>query len=332
MTATNRTMVLGIILACYLMIILDISVIITALPDIHQGLHFSTTGLSWVQNAYALTFGGLLLLGARAGDILGRRRVFVAGIALFTAASLAGRARPVGGLAAGRARDPGRRRRDRRAVDARAADRHLPRGRRAHPRDRLVQRRRRRRRQPRPRARRHAHGLGLVARRPVHQRAHRHRPHPARAALPARDRARAGPLRPPRRGHLDARHDARIVYGFVRAASAGWGDRLTVALVRGRASALLAAFVVTERRAEQPITPLRLFRSRERSGAYVARILVVSGMYAMFFFLTQYFQGARGLQPAPGRGRLPAHDRCWSSAWSRSCRGSRPGSGTRACS
>src|SRR4051795_11704121 len=89
MNATNRTMVLGIVLACYLMVIVDISVIITALPDIHQGLHFSSTGLSWVQNAYTLTFGGLLLLGARAGDLLGRRRVFVAGIALFTASSLA---------------------------------------------------------------------------------------------------------------------------------------------------------------------------------------------------------------------------------------------------
>jgi MFS family permease len=89
MTATpNRAMVLAIILACYLMIIVDISVIITALPDIHSALNFSSTGLSWVQNAYALTFGGLLLLGARAGDILGRRRVFMAGISLFTAASL----------------------------------------------------------------------------------------------------------------------------------------------------------------------------------------------------------------------------------------------------
>ena len=72
------------------MIILDISVVITALPSIHQDLHLSTTGLSWVQNAYTLTFGGLLLLGARAGDILGRRQVFMAGIALFTFASMLG--------------------------------------------------------------------------------------------------------------------------------------------------------------------------------------------------------------------------------------------------
>src|ERR1700728_926756 len=89
-SARNPVVVLGIILTTYLMIILDATIVITALPDIHRALHFSPTGLSWVQNAYTLTFGGLLLLGARAGDILGRRRVFVAGIALFTLASFMG--------------------------------------------------------------------------------------------------------------------------------------------------------------------------------------------------------------------------------------------------
>src|SRR4051795_7922491 len=104
MTAPNRTMVLAIILACYLMIIVDISVIITALPDIHSALDFSSAGLSWVQSAYALTFGGLLLLGARAGDVLGRRRTFVAGLAIFTLASLAGGlAQSAGWLLAARA-------------------------------------------------------------------------------------------------------------------------------------------------------------------------------------------------------------------------------------
>ena len=88
--AATRPSSLAIILGCYLMIILDISVVITALPSIQRDLDLSTTGLSWVQNAYTLTFGGLLLLGARAGDILGRRQVFVAGIALFTFASMLG--------------------------------------------------------------------------------------------------------------------------------------------------------------------------------------------------------------------------------------------------
>src|SRR5689334_23583905 len=86
----NSAPLLAIILASYLMIVLDVSIVITALPKIHHSLGFSSTGLSWVQNAYTLTFGGLLLLGARAGDILGRRRVFVAGIAAFALASLAG--------------------------------------------------------------------------------------------------------------------------------------------------------------------------------------------------------------------------------------------------
>src|SRR6202522_4310058 len=84
----NRVVVLGIILTTYLMIILDATIVITALPDIHRALHFSSTGLSWVQNAYTLTFGGLLLLGARAGDLLGRRRLFSIGIGLFTSASI----------------------------------------------------------------------------------------------------------------------------------------------------------------------------------------------------------------------------------------------------
>src|SRR5258707_1374572 len=87
--ALSRTPLLAIILASYLMIVLDVSIVITALPKIHEALGFSATGLSWVQNAYTLAFGGLLLLGARAGDVLGRRRMFVVGIGLFTVASLA---------------------------------------------------------------------------------------------------------------------------------------------------------------------------------------------------------------------------------------------------
>jgi predicted MFS family arabinose efflux permease len=84
-----------------------------------------------------------------------------------------------------------------------------------------------------------------------------------------------------------------LVYGFVRAASDGWGDPGTVASFAAGAL-LLAAFVATERRAGQPITPLRLFASRQRSGAYLARVLLVGGMFGMFFFVTQYLQGVLG--------------------------------------
>src|SRR5258708_9273532 len=73
-----------------LMLVLDELIVNTALPHIQQALHFSGTGLEWVVTGYAVTFGGLLLLGGRAGDVLGRRRMFSTGILIFTIASLLG--------------------------------------------------------------------------------------------------------------------------------------------------------------------------------------------------------------------------------------------------
>jgi MFS family permease len=81
---------LFVIATAQLMIVLDATIVYVALPHIQAALGFSGSGLEWVANAYALTFGGLLLLGGRAGDLLGRRRMFVAGLLLFSAASLAG--------------------------------------------------------------------------------------------------------------------------------------------------------------------------------------------------------------------------------------------------
>jgi MFS family permease len=71
-------------------VVLDASIVNIALPSIGRGLHFSLANLSWVVNAYVLTFGGFLLLGGRIADLLGRRRVFVAGLGVFSLASLAG--------------------------------------------------------------------------------------------------------------------------------------------------------------------------------------------------------------------------------------------------
>ena len=79
-----------VIATAQLMVVLDATIVNVALPHIQQALGFSGTGLEWVVNAYAITFGGLLLLGGRAGDIFGRRRVFVSGLLLFSAASLLG--------------------------------------------------------------------------------------------------------------------------------------------------------------------------------------------------------------------------------------------------
>jgi MFS family permease len=72
------------------MVVLDATIVNVALPHVQRALGFSGTGLEWVVNAYAVTFGGMLLLGGRAGDILGRRRVFIFGLLLFSAASLLG--------------------------------------------------------------------------------------------------------------------------------------------------------------------------------------------------------------------------------------------------
>src|ERR1700748_3278849 len=80
--ANRSVLVLLLILTCQLMVVLDATIVNVALPDIQHSLNFSSANLSWVLNAYTLTFGGLLLLGARAGDILGRRATFFAGIAL----------------------------------------------------------------------------------------------------------------------------------------------------------------------------------------------------------------------------------------------------------
>src|SRR3954452_21276364 len=295
MQLQNKRMVLAIILATYLMIVLDASVVITALPKIHEGLNFSTADLSWVQSAYALTFGGLLLLGARAGDIIGRRTVFVLGIGIFTFASFLGGlaqspaellvARAVQGVGGAIAapstlallttsfREGAERNRALAAYSAVAGG---------------------------------GGSVGLVV----------------GGLLTDVISWRAGLfinvpvgvllmwLAPryledtePQPGRFDAPGAVTstlgmtaLVYGFVRAASDGWGDAIAIASF-ATGLVLLTAFVLTERRALQPITPLRLFASRERSGAYAARMLVVGGMFSMFFFLSQYLQGVRGYSP-----------------------------------
>jgi EmrB/QacA subfamily drug resistance transporter len=282
---------LALILAAQLMAVVDVSVVITALPKIHTALNFSPTGLSWVQNAYTLTFGGLLLLGARAGDLLGRRRVFMAGVAVFTLASLVGglaqspewllTARAVQGAAAAIAVPstlallmmsfPEGTERTRAvalysAITGAGASVGLVLG-----------------------------GLltdwlswrwGLFINVPV-----------GAVVLLLAPRYLAETER--RTGRFDLAGAASctlgmtaLVYGFVRAGADGWSSPETIAsFVLG--VVLLAGFVLIERRAAQPIMPLRLFASLERAGAYVGRLLIVGGMFAFFFYLTQYLQEVR---------------------------------------
>src|ERR1700759_4052132 len=83
----SRWAVLTLILAAQFMVVLDMSIVNVALAAIKSDLHFSSAGLQWVISAYALTFGGFLLLGGRLADLLGRRRLFAAGLVVFTVAS-----------------------------------------------------------------------------------------------------------------------------------------------------------------------------------------------------------------------------------------------------
>ena len=102
------------------MIVLDATIVNVALPSIQDDLGFSQSSLAWVVNAYLIAFGGLLLLAGRLGDLVGRRRIFLSGSRVFTAASLLCARRPDPGDADRRALPPGRRRRDDVGGDPRA--------------------------------------------------------------------------------------------------------------------------------------------------------------------------------------------------------------------
>jgi len=270
------------------MIVLDLTVVNIALPSIASGLHFSAPSLAWVLNAYSLTFGGLLLLGGRAGDILGWRRMFLAGIAVFTAASLAGgfatsaawllAARAVQGVGG--------------AIASPAVLATIVSG------------------FPEGRERTRALGiftavmmggasLGLVLGGMITEWASWrwvlfvNVPIGAAVLLAAPHVLPESARQPGRFDIVGALTStagmSALVYAFIRVASSGWTDRPTLAAFAA-AAALLAAFVVNESRSPQPITPLRLFADRSRAASYVARLLLVAGMFGMFFFLTQYIQ------------------------------------------
>lgn len=303
-TRANKTAILAIILVSYVMIVLDTSVVLTGLPKIHQQLGFSDNELAWVQSAYTLTFGGFLLLAARAGDILGRRRMLVVGLALFTAASMAiGLAQSAAWMIAARAVQgvgaailapstlallqatfaEGSERT--RAVSLYSAVAGI------------------------------AASVGLVlggvlteylswrvgffinlpigmamivgARRHIAESA----PGAARFDVAGAIASTVGM--------------SALVYAFIRSAGAGWSDAVTIGAL-ALALALLAAFIRIERNAPQPIMPLRLFTSRERCAAYAARALFLGAMIGFFFFTTQFLQEVVHFPPsATGLAFLP---------------------------
>jgi EmrB/QacA subfamily drug resistance transporter len=288
----HPTAVLMLVLATYLMIIVDTSVVITGLPDIQVDLALTATGLSWVQNAYTLAFGGLLLLGARAGDLYGRRRVLIFGLVLFTLASLLVGAAPsaevligaralqgVGSailapstlalLTAAFAEGPDRSR----AVAAYGSVAGIG----------------------------TAFGLvlgGLVADLWSWRAAFMiNLPIGALLVVLAvrylpRDSGRPGRLDLPGAITSTAAMTA-LVYGIVRSADTGWTDPVTVAIVVAGLG-LLAGFVLVERTVANPLMPLSLFTDRVRTGAYLARFCFIGAMITYFLFVSQFLQDVQG--------------------------------------
>jgi EmrB/QacA subfamily drug resistance transporter len=290
--ASRRSgLVLAIILTCQLMLVLDATVMNVALPRIQADLGFSATGLSWVMTAYSLVFGGLLLLGGRAGDLFGRRRMFVAGIVVFTLASLAGglagsaalliAARALQGVGAAMAGPSTLALITTTFTEAKARVRALA----------LFSA-----------MSSGGFAIGLILGGLLTEwfswRAALFINVPfglAIAVLAPRFVAEPGR----RRAHLDLPGAVTgtlgvgaLVFAFTHAASDGWGNPVTLgSLTAGLA--LLAGFVVLEARTALPLVPLRLFAERNRSAAYANFFLAPMAMMSMFFFLTQFMQDIR---------------------------------------
>jgi EmrB/QacA subfamily drug resistance transporter len=288
---------LVVIAAAQLMVVLDTTIVNVALPHIQHALGFSDSGLEWVVNAYALTFGGLLLLGGRAGDILGRRRVFIAGIILFSVASL------LGGFATSQAW----------LLSARALQgvggaivaptalsliaTTFPEG---PPRNRAMG----------VYAAMSIGGgaLGLLAGGLLTTYASWrwvlfvNVPIGIVVALLAPRAVGESQRRPGRfdvpgavTGTLGL---AALVYGLSSAATTAngvshWGDTKVVASLAA-AVVLLASFLLIESRSQHALMPLRIFRNRSRSGAYLIMLFAGTAMFGMFFFLTVFVQNVWG--------------------------------------
>jgi EmrB/QacA subfamily drug resistance transporter len=291
---------LFVIATAQLMIVLDATIVYVALPHIQAALGFSGSGLEWVANAYALTFGGLLLLGGRAGDLLGRRRMFIVGLLLFSAASLAGglATSPAWLLAARAVQGAGG------AIVAPTAlaliATTFPEG------------------PPRSRA------MGVYAAMSVAGSSvgllaggllvayadwrwvlFVNVPIGLAVAVAARFVLVPGTARRPGSGGFDLPGTitgtagvAALVYGLSNAATSPngtshWGDAKVVVALAASA-VLLVAFAVIESRSRHALLPVRLLRSRDRVGAYLMMLGVGTLIAGVFFFLTLFVQDVWG--------------------------------------
>jgi EmrB/QacA subfamily drug resistance transporter len=296
-SATSKWLVLVIACMAQFMVVLDATVVNIALPSVQRGLHFSPANLQWIVNGYTLVFGGFLLLGGRAADLIGRKRLFVAGVLLFSVASLInGFAQSSGMLIGGRAlqglggalvspaalaiitttfSDAGERTKALGVWSAIAAS---------------------------------GAAVGLLmggvltdiaswrwvffvnvpvgvitialAMRYVAE---------SRIEVENRSFDLAGAVSVT--GGLVV-----LVYAIVKAQSYGWGSAKTIGLL-AVAVALLAIFMTIEARSKAPLMRLSIFRVRALAVADIVLLLVASGMFGMFFFASLYVQEILGYSP-----------------------------------
>jgi EmrB/QacA subfamily drug resistance transporter len=293
-TDRRRWITLALLASAQFVVVLDASIVNVALPSIGRGLHFSQNSLSWVVNAYVLTFGGFLLLGGRAADLLGRRAVFIAGLIVFALASLAGGlAQSAGWLIAARAVQgfgaallspaalsivtttftEGAERNKALGVWGAVAGSGGAAG--VLLGGVLTS------------------GLGwqwvLFVNTPIGL---------AAALLAPRlieeSRAHAERRRFDLAGAVSVTAGLSIlVYALVDAQRAGWGSLQTIALL-ALAIALLVAFALVELRADAPLVPFRIFRLPTVTGANVAGLLIGASLFSMFFFISLYMQQVLG--------------------------------------
>jgi EmrB/QacA subfamily drug resistance transporter len=290
LASTNA--VLAVVCLAQFMIILDVSIVNVALPSIRGGLHFSTTGLQWVVNAYTLTFAGLLMLGGRSADLLGRRRVFLAGTTAFALSSLICALASSRGLLIGARGVQGIAGAITSPATLSIITSTLPEGRERN------------------------RGLGLWG---------------AMGALGASSGALLGgiltqvfgwqaifavniplgaivvglgllaiPAIAPVQGH-PRRFDAlgatlvtagliALTFGIVRTDTLGWGSTGVLAPLAAGVALLSAFFYVEARVAEAPLVPLQIFRIRRLRAANLVVVLLYAANFPSFFFITLYLQ------------------------------------------
>ena len=296
-TGARRWFGLAVLCTAFFMVILDVAIVNVALPSIQADLAFSQQNLQWVVSAYALTFGGLLLLGGRTADLLGRRRVFIGGVALFALASLLAGLAPTAALLVSA-----------RALQGIGAAAMTPAAlsilmttfREGAERNKAL-------------AAWGAVGasgltigllVGGVLTETVGWKWIFLLNVPVGVAVIALtpvllDETRAVAVT--RRFDLAGAATVTaalslLVYALVEAGSAGWSSPQTVGLTLASV-VLLAAFGVIERRSSAPLVPFRIFRLSALLGSNVAGVLFGAAVYGMFFVITLYLQQVLGYSP-----------------------------------